>query len=214
MRATDLILRWCDVYTRGLNPAIAGDRRDELASDLWEHAAAEPKASAAILSRAIRGVPADLAWRYEQRRAESLLLPRSTRVIGGSIRALVLIAASSLIALGVVAIARTAAAVASGSARPWSETAVWVIALTGLAVVGTILTLPARTRVFGALVLAASSAVIHFALYDLITKSATIGVLTFRPGWSESIVLLIASYVVVFTSAAILWLPQRSKATS
>lgn len=214
MKTSELILQWCDLYTRGLNPVVAGDRRDELMSDLWEHAAAEPKASTAMLSRAIRGVPADLAWRYEQRRAQAQRAPRSTRVVGGSIRALVLLAASSLIVLGVVAIARTAAAVAGGGIRPWSETAVWVIALTSLAVVGSVLTLKASTRAFGALALAASSALIHFALFDLITKSATLGVLSFRPGWSESIVLLIASYVVLFISAAILWLPQRSKATS
>ena len=213
MRTSELILRWCEVYTRGLSPAIAGERRDELASDLWEHAAAEPRPAASMLSRAIRGVPADLAWRHEQRRAEARLLPRSTRVIGGSIRALVLLAASSLITLGVVAIARTAAAVASGTVRPGSETAVWVIALTSLAVVGVILTLRMKTRAFGAVSLAASSALIHFALFDLINKSATVGVLSFRPWWSESIVLLIASYVVLFIAAAILWLPQSSKAT-
>ena len=32
MSATDLILRWCDLYTRGLSPAVAGDRRAELAA--------------------------------------------------------------------------------------------------------------------------------------------------------------------------------------
>lgn len=214
MRAPDLILRWCDLYTRGLDPAIAGDRRAELASDVYEHTAWDPTGGAAILSRAVRGVPADLAWRFEQQRAAARLLPRSTRLVNGSIRTLVLVAASSLIALGVVAIARTAAAVASGAVRPWSETAIWVIALTALAVVGLALTVRTRTRVVGAVALALSSAVVHFGLFDLLTKSATIGVISFRPGWSESIVLLMCSYVVLFIAAAIHWLPQPTKATS
>ncbi|MDQ2661856.1 MAG: hypothetical protein M3Y52_08280, partial [Actinomycetota bacterium] len=32
------VLRWCAVYTRGLEPAVAAARQDEIASDLHEHA--------------------------------------------------------------------------------------------------------------------------------------------------------------------------------
>lgn len=214
MNAPTLIMRWVDVYTRGLDPLIAGDRREELASDLWEHAAHDQDAGGAMLSRAIRGMPADLAWRYEKQRAAAQLLPRSTRLIGGSIRALVLLAASSLVALGVISIARTFAYVSRGDIRPWSETSMWVVSLTGLVVVGVALTARARTRALGALVLAAGSPVIHFALFDLYNKSATIAALSYRPGWSESIVLGMAAYTTLFIAAAILWLPQTTKATS
>ena len=212
MRVTDLILRWCDLYTRGLSPAVAGDRRAELASDLWEHAAHEPRAAGAILSRAIRGVPADLAWRHEQRRAARRLVPIETRVVGSAVAVLVALAASTLIVFGLIAIQRTAFWVAQGYVRPWSETAVWVIGLTGLAIVGALLLLRRKTRPLGALVLAASSPLVHFGLYDLFSKSVTIAALAIAPGWSVAVVCLMACLVLLFVSAAVLWAPSRKDA--
>lgn len=209
MRAPELILRWCEVYTRGLSPAIAGDRRDELASDLWEHAAAEPRATGAMLSRAIRGVPADLAWRHEQRRAAQRLVPLETRVVGGAVAWLVVLAASSLIVLGLIAITRTAFFVSQQYVRPWSETAVWVIGLTALAIVGTLLLLRRRTRAIGAVALVASVPLVHFGLYDLYNKSATIGALSVMPGWGTAVVCVMAALVLLFASAALLWMPTR-----
>ncbi|WP_438854210.1 hypothetical protein [Agromyces sp. M3QZ16-3] len=57
-------------YTRGLDAAVATGRQDEIASDLHEHAAWAAEAGVggrrlawSIGLRAIRGVPADLAWR-------------------------------------------------------------------------------------------------------------------------------------------------------
>ena len=213
MRAPELILRWCEVYTRGLSPAVAGDRRDELASDLWEHAAAEPRATAAMLSRAIRGVPADLAWRYEQRRAAQRLLPLETRVVGGAVAGLVVLAASALIVFGVIVITRTAFFVSQQYIRPWSETAVWVIGLTALAIVGTLLLLRRRTRALGALALAASAPLVHLGLFDLLNKSATIGALSYTPGWGTAVVCVMVFLVLLFASAAVLWMPTR-KASS
>ena len=213
MRTADLILRWCELYTRGLSPAVAGDRRDELASDLWEHAAHEPRPAAAMLSRAIRGVPADLAWRYEERRRVRGLLPRSQRIVSGGVTALVLAAASALIVFGVVVISRTSTMALRGEIRPFSETAIWVIGLTALAVVGLLLLLRQRTRSLGAIVLAASSALVHFGLFDLINKSATIGAMIVYPQWSIAVALFIGALVLLFLSAALLWAPSR-KATS
>lgn len=212
MRAAELILRWCDVYTRGLSPAVAGDRRDELASDLWEHAAHEPRAAGAMLSRAVRGVPADLAWRHEQRRAARRLVPIETRVVGGVVAWLVALAASVLIVFGLVAIQRTAFYVSQEYVRPWSETAVWVIGLTSLAIAGAALLLRRKTRALGALVLAASSPLVHFGLYDLYSKSVTVGMLNNAPGWSVAVVCLIACLVLLFGSAAVLWAPSRKDA--
>lgn len=212
MKTANLILRWCEVYTRGLSPAIAGDRRDELASDLWEHAAARPRARGAMLSRAIRGVPADLSWRYEQRRAARRLVPLETRVVGGGVAALVTVSASALIAFGLIAIARTAFYVSQQYVQPWSETAIWVIALTALATVGALLLLRQKTRPLGAIVLAASSPLVHFGLYDLYNKSATIGALSYQPGWSIAVVCVIAFFVLLFSSAALLWTPLRKAA--
>ena len=212
MNAAEMILRWCDLYTRGLSPAVAGDRRAELASDLWEHAAVEPRATGAMLSRALRGVPADLAWRHAEHRRVRALLPRSQRIVSGGITALVLAAASALIVLGLVAISRTAFYVSQGYVRPWSETAVWVSCFTALAIAGALLLLRSRTRWLGAVALAASTPLVHFALYDLYNKSATIVALSNTSTWSIAIVCLMAFTALVFTAAAVLWMPTRKAA--
>jgi hypothetical protein len=61
---------WARFYTRGV-PATARDERlAELESDLWEHRAACGEGlgpQLAILSRCVRGMPADLAWRRASR---------------------------------------------------------------------------------------------------------------------------------------------------
>ena len=36
--AAHRVLNWCGWYTRDLSPDVAGERRDEIASDLHEHA--------------------------------------------------------------------------------------------------------------------------------------------------------------------------------
>ena len=65
--------RWVRVYTTGLPRQVARERRDEIASDLWEHAAdagaagAESRATAAqILGRTVCGVGADFAWLLDE----------------------------------------------------------------------------------------------------------------------------------------------------
>ena len=77
-RAARVALRWSTVYTRGLNSGVAATRRDEIASDLHEHAAwaEEHGLSARQLARSVRrrvlrGVASDLAWRVEHRKAAS-----------------------------------------------------------------------------------------------------------------------------------------------
>ncbi len=67
------ILAWVGLYTRGLPVDVAADRRAEIESDLWDEAAvADWLGDASTLgrqraSRLIRGMPADVAWRMEQR---------------------------------------------------------------------------------------------------------------------------------------------------
>lgn len=66
MTAERLTLAWVGWYTRGLADPVRQERRDEIASDLWEHRAdADGRriTSLAILSRTLRGAPADLSWR-------------------------------------------------------------------------------------------------------------------------------------------------------
>jgi hypothetical protein len=77
--ASDRVLRWCALYTRGLPEAVAKERRDELLSDLHEQredADARPAAQRAlgraIQGRAVRGVLSDLSWRSAQLRQAPL----------------------------------------------------------------------------------------------------------------------------------------------
>ena len=72
-RVTDLVLRWCDLYTHGLPAEVAADRQAELLSDLHDHRTAvlgRPRSTIRrdVIVRAALGVPADLSWRNHQRR--------------------------------------------------------------------------------------------------------------------------------------------------
>jgi hypothetical protein len=72
-----LVAHWVRAYTRGLPPLIAARRVEEIEADIDEHiaharGAGRPPAGIAldVLSRMIRGLPADIEWRrHEQRRA-------------------------------------------------------------------------------------------------------------------------------------------------
>jgi hypothetical protein len=68
--AAALIRCWTQLYTTGLNRPARDRRFKEVDSDLWEsiHDVGEGEEAAALLqlaSRFVRGVPADLIWRFE-----------------------------------------------------------------------------------------------------------------------------------------------------
>jgi hypothetical protein len=80
--AAGLTRRWARLYVRGLPEHVRRDRLAELESDLWEHVRAAGGGSGpSILSRCLRGVPADLAWRRAQRRPRRLRLPETATVL-------------------------------------------------------------------------------------------------------------------------------------
>ena len=57
---------WTQIYSAGLAGDTGKERRDQVASDLWEQthdASAGKDVVFSIFSRLIRGVPADIAWR-------------------------------------------------------------------------------------------------------------------------------------------------------
>jgi hypothetical protein len=69
--------RWTRLYTRRLSDETARARRDEIASDLYDHITAARAAgltpaatSRAIAARMLLGVPADLSWRRHHLRDE------------------------------------------------------------------------------------------------------------------------------------------------
>lgn len=74
---------WTNQYTRGL-PAEVRDRRvAEIASDLHDHACSGELGEARTLRleigwRAVRGIPADVSWRRQERRA----MTNATRELG------------------------------------------------------------------------------------------------------------------------------------
>lgn len=71
---------WTRSYTRGLPDEAAERRREEIASDLFEHGHAEgrtPAQQAEVLGRVLWGIPADLSWRRAAR------VPRERRLVTG-----------------------------------------------------------------------------------------------------------------------------------
>lgn len=56
--------RWVNVYTRGLPGEISQHRLLEIESDLWEHLHDPDAANREILGRTLRGIHADVWWRY------------------------------------------------------------------------------------------------------------------------------------------------------
>lgn len=214
---------WCAWYTRGLEAQVAGRRRDEIASDLYEHGVwADDSGESAhatareILGRAVRGIPADLGWRHAQRRQLALADPLGFRMrqANGVVVTLVLLLAAAVTGFGFYVLTRVATGVLAGDIRAASATALTLIALTALALCGLALLAYPRTRFGGALVMIAPGiGLIHFGLYQLYSLSATVGVLMFGMiGWNLASRGLIAGITVCFVAAAIWWWPEKKRA--
>lgn len=64
--AVKSVRRWAQLYTRGLPVEHRERRRLELESDMWEHLhdLDEPATGRAVFGRFLRGIPADVRWRY------------------------------------------------------------------------------------------------------------------------------------------------------
>ena len=221
--AVSRVSRWCSWYTREVDVEVAAIRRDELASDLYEHAiwadesGTTPRVAAReILGRALRGAPADLTWRHAQRRKVALADPTHFRRlrIEGAISSLVLIAASAVLGWGLFVLTRIGLSTIGEQIRFGSATAVTIASFTALAACGLVLLLRRRTRVGGALVMVLPSfGLVHFGLFQLYSLSATVGALTFTmPGWELASNSLIVGLGLFFTAAAIWWWPERRNA--
>lgn len=70
MTGAQFARRWAALYTRGLPASVADRRREELAGDVHEHLAAGGRGPA-IVGRTVRGIPADVLWHFDERRAMS-----------------------------------------------------------------------------------------------------------------------------------------------
>lgn len=86
MTGDRLALWWVDRYTRGLGEDVRAERRAEIESDMWEHRAAAGGGGRgvglAIVSRCVRGVPADLSWRRARARGRRTLPSRGSVLRG------------------------------------------------------------------------------------------------------------------------------------
>lgn len=208
------VLAWGRWYTRDLPDAIGADRLAELESDLFEERAAAdgaPGVERSILGRAVRGIPADLAWRFAWLRQESLGAPRGTFPL--ALPAFAHLATALLLTWGVLVVARIAALLVSGEwAGAWDLVAAGVVGL-AMALIGAALTMTSRLRWLGALWLAAASyLLIRFGMYGLIATSITLT--EFHDSSLRSAILmnrsLTAGGVLFFVAMAVWWLPAAA----
>lgn len=89
---------WTAAYTAGLAPSVRNARRAEIASDVWEHSedmAADSETllgrAFGVVSRMVRGVPADLLWRVNVEGPKMDIRIPFERITGALLLAMVLL---------------------------------------------------------------------------------------------------------------------------
>ena len=223
-KAAERVLRWCDWYTRGLDEGVARGRRDEILSDLWEHARwaerrneAPNVTSRVILSRAVLGVVADLNWRRAQRRRARLnggpIATRSSRFAV----ALGLSVATVLLAFGLLVVARGVIHAPALYSHTGSRGLLATVIFTALTALGIALLARSRTRFVGAIwMIPVTIGLLHFGLRVLELVSTTIGSLALSSmltDWDLVTVLLSAAIALIFGSLVAAWWPSRRHST-
>lgn len=96
--AGDIARAWTRLYTVGLPEVVRERRAQELESDLWEHEAdrfgeqtAPALVGVEVLGRMIRGMPADLLWRFQLEGPQMELKIPFERIVGLMLVALVVV---------------------------------------------------------------------------------------------------------------------------
>ncbi|MFF2275611.1 hypothetical protein [Agromyces sp. NPDC058126] len=208
------VIGWCRWYTAELPDEVAAERRAELASDLFEERAnSGAGAGASILGRAVRGIPADLAWRGARLRGATLDAPRGTFPL--AMPALAHLAAIALVAWGGFVVWRVARSMLLGNWHGAADMAELTIVGLVLALVGSWLLMVARRRGFAGLVLAvAAYLLIRFGTYALVDTS-----LTFTEFYSSSTAQMVllnrlatGAAVLFFLSMSAWWAAPRRTA--
>ncbi|GAA2453878.1 hypothetical protein [Agromyces soli] len=217
------VLRWTAWYTRGLDPAVAGARQDEIASDLHEHArwAEESGVDAdelarSIRGRALRGAPADLAWRAGAlQRLDPRL--RSMRRIEFSLLAIVVTIGVVDAALGAFVAVRLVRALLIGDVAEVPSAAIGAVGLGAIALIATFALAGPRQRGWAALLLAVPTALIFTQTAQALSSlSATAVLLVNRVSWWQPAALAVGlALAAVCVTAAVHWLrPARTAARS
>lgn len=213
-RVDAAVLAWCRWYTADLPDVVAAGRRAELASDLFEERELSGAgATGSILWRAVRGIPADLAWRVARLRRAALGAPRGTFPV--VMPALAHLAAIALVAWGGFIVWRIARSMLVGTWHGAADVAELSVAGLLLALLGSWLLMVARRRAFAGLVLAiAAYLLIRFGTYALMETSVSFTAY-FSTSTAQMVLLnrvATAAAVLFFLSMAAWWSPRKATA--
>lgn len=222
------VLSWCAHYTRDLPDDVAAARRDELASDLHEHAvwAEEAGWSAGrlrrdILRRLISGSVHDVAWRAHQLGRSALTDPRHAATVRTAQRITfwMLALGVSLTLVGGYTYARLIRSIVTDDypVPPLPTMLVGLLAV--LALFGTALTARRRSRFVGACVLAPPTLLLGYVVVESLSRISTTG--AHFVNWADHLMATAgslgylalgigASALLGLTSAAIWWWPPRA----
>lgn len=229
--AAHRVLHWCAWYTRDLTPEVAGERRDEIASDLHEHAVWAQEAGVPpqrlrrdIILRAIRGIPHDLSWRSGQLRAGRGVdpMPLGMRRAGDVLAALVVTGGVLVAGAALFLLVRIVRALVIGDVVAAPVGAVGVAVAAVLGVVGLVLSLRRRGRWLGAGLLAPAAVLIGVLAGDIMYRVSATGVLIVsrlsshgagaEPWWVMSVAIGVGA-ALGFIGAAMWWWPGARRTT-
>lgn len=229
--AAHRVLNWCGWYTRDLSPDVAGERRDEIASDLHEHAVWAQEAGVTpqrlrrdIILRAIRGIPHDLSWRSGQLRAGHGVdpMPFGMRRAGDVLAALVVTGGVMVTGAALFLLVRILRALVIGDVLEAPAGALGVAIAAVLGIAGLALSVRRRLRWLGAVLLAPAAVLIGALAGDILYNVSATGVhiiaqlSTYRPGiepwWVMSMAIGVGA-ALGFIGAAVWWWPGSRRTT-
>lgn len=228
-RAVRLVARWAAFYTRDLDPRVAGERRDELASDLWEQGADADARGASgattemsILWRAARGIPADLSWRRARASRRQLAAGPESRGWSGRGSAVVAVVIAALVlVVGATAVGRLVPNALRGALLPSSVTMASLAVGCALLVCALVLMTRTTTRWLGAAwVAVVAPAVLTFGGRALADISATFqwysdSMVAFGPSWwGIAWAALLCALSLFYLALAVAWFPSRETEAS
>ena len=158
-----------------------------------------------IVWRALKGVPADLAWRHAQLRLAYLPALRA-RLFNEWLLFLVTARGLGLVSLAGTAIVRNRGAVFGQDALVMPTLVASLVTMCGM-----FLLVRIRTRPIGALWIAVGAPVIATTGIELLARSTTLLLYASRTtsAWGTAEAMIAVSLVVFYLAAAVWWMPER-----
>lgn len=219
--AGGLVLAWVGWYTRDLPEPLAQQRRAELASDVWEQQH-DDGAGGSLLGRALRGAPADLAWRRRTLLGAPDRPPLHLRWERSGLLAVVVAEGAVLLALLGAALVKT---VVGGNAGVLGPGAAGVLAIEVLAVVAVlaalVMALPRRSRWAAPLLLLAALVVLVVVAVPAVVQVSTTAselwlaspFIRSHPSWHDVAAVVLGFAAVFHLAVALAWAPARRRAS-